>query len=470
MGNVAHCSPTKDFFINMLTRDIDLNDAILDLLDNCLDGAIRSIKSDTIQDVEKKYSGFHANITINNKFFKIQDNCGGISRDIAENYAFRMGRDGKRDNLPTIGIYGIGMKRAIFKIGKSAYVLTKNKTDKFSVKIPVDWESNDKWDFPIDENPTDETLIEDGTIVYIDHLTEGVAAKWCDKCCIDNCVQDLISKIRESYSLILEKGFCINVNGIPVAYNPIQLLASADLTGIKPYIFKKTYGDVSVQLVVGFYAPPPSEEELDEGNENKRSSGEAGWTVICNDRVVVYNDKSHLTGWGEAGIPQYHTQFIGIKGIVIFESNDPAKLPMTTTKRGLDISSPIYADVKNRMRDGLKMFTNYTNQWKGRNKEERVHSSQTESISYKILLQDQTTEQKLGITFKNKNEGKIYQPSLPHPSNDKKYVIIRYSKPIDEVDIVKNYFSNDDSIQMKPSEVGDECFKYILDIQKGREK
>lgn len=118
MGNVAHCSPTKDFFINMLTRDIDLNDAILDLLDNCLDGAIRSIKSDTTQDVEKKYSGFHADITINNKFFKIQDNCGGISRDIAENYAFRMGRDGKRDNLPTIGIYGIGMKRAIFKIEK----------------------------------------------------------------------------------------------------------------------------------------------------------------------------------------------------------------------------------------------------------------------------------------------------------------------------------------------------------------
>lgn len=70
MGNVAHCSPTKDFFINMLTRDIDLNDAILDLLDNCLDGAIRSIKSDTTQDVEKKYSGFHADITINNKFFK----------------------------------------------------------------------------------------------------------------------------------------------------------------------------------------------------------------------------------------------------------------------------------------------------------------------------------------------------------------------------------------------------------------
>ncbi len=32
----------KDFFVSMLTRDIDLQDAILDLLDNCVDGAIRT--------------------------------------------------------------------------------------------------------------------------------------------------------------------------------------------------------------------------------------------------------------------------------------------------------------------------------------------------------------------------------------------------------------------------------------------
>ena len=34
-------SPTKEFFIKMLTRDIALEDAILDLLDNCLDGIVR---------------------------------------------------------------------------------------------------------------------------------------------------------------------------------------------------------------------------------------------------------------------------------------------------------------------------------------------------------------------------------------------------------------------------------------------
>ena len=33
--------PVKSFFVEMLTRDIELEDAILDLLDNCVDGILR---------------------------------------------------------------------------------------------------------------------------------------------------------------------------------------------------------------------------------------------------------------------------------------------------------------------------------------------------------------------------------------------------------------------------------------------
>ena len=61
---------------------------------------------------------------------------------------------------------------------------------------------------------------------------------------------------------------------------------------------------------------------------------DAGWTIICNDRAVLYCDRTELTGWGDAGVPRYHTQFIAISGIVEFQSNDAAKLPTTTTKRG----------------------------------------------------------------------------------------------------------------------------------------
>jgi len=34
-------SPVKLFFVSMLTRDIPLEEAILDLLDNCVDGILR---------------------------------------------------------------------------------------------------------------------------------------------------------------------------------------------------------------------------------------------------------------------------------------------------------------------------------------------------------------------------------------------------------------------------------------------
>ena len=37
-NTIIKAGPTKAFFVRMLTRDIELADAILDLLDNCVDG------------------------------------------------------------------------------------------------------------------------------------------------------------------------------------------------------------------------------------------------------------------------------------------------------------------------------------------------------------------------------------------------------------------------------------------------
>ena len=41
MANIIEGSPTKQFFIDMITRDISIEDAIIDLLDNSIDGANR---------------------------------------------------------------------------------------------------------------------------------------------------------------------------------------------------------------------------------------------------------------------------------------------------------------------------------------------------------------------------------------------------------------------------------------------
>ena len=462
MNNYADANPTKEFFINMLTRDIELSDAILDLLDNCLDGVVR-LKKDTDKKADKKYyEGFNAGITITKDSFIIKDNCGGISRTIAEKYAFRMGRGETGEALPTVGMYGIGMKRAIFKIGKEAEVISQHADSSFSVKIPENWANEKDWKFPITEITKKVSTIK-GTEIKITKLTEGVAKQWGNDNLLELFVNDLKLKIQSSYSLIIEKGFNISVNRKKIEPFPVELLISKEKkkNAIKPFIFEKKYGDVNVFLTVGFYAPPPTDDELDETAESKRSSSDAGWTVVCNDRVVVYNNKDHLTGWGEAGVPQYHTQFIGIRGIVIFKSNVPGKLPMTTTKRGIDLSSPIYADIKNKMREGIKFFISYTNQWKGRNEEERIHSKATESVPYSSLFEDSNLK-KRGIKLQTKDGGSIFRPDLPKPQNDKDYEIIRFSRSKDDINVIRNHICEDQSIEVKPSKVGEYCFDFVL--------
>jgi hypothetical protein len=51
------------------------------------------------------------------------------------------------DNLETLGMYGIGMKRAIFKIGLEADVITWKENQIFKVHIPENWSTIPEWLF-----------------------------------------------------------------------------------------------------------------------------------------------------------------------------------------------------------------------------------------------------------------------------------------------------------------------------------
>lgn len=64
-------SPTKSFFIYMLTRDIDVRPAIVELIDNSIDGA-KKIRNNT------EYEGLFIKINMSQDKFIIEDNCGGI--------------------------------------------------------------------------------------------------------------------------------------------------------------------------------------------------------------------------------------------------------------------------------------------------------------------------------------------------------------------------------------------------------
>lgn len=134
-SKMIKANPTREFFVNMLVRDILLKQAIIELIDNSIDGA-RSINKNS------NFEGLKIIVNFDENFFCIQDNCGGIPLDIAQEYAFRFGRPKEKvvsDN-ETTGIFGIGMKRALFKIGN--YFEIKSTTTKTSFEVKLDVE---KW-------------------------------------------------------------------------------------------------------------------------------------------------------------------------------------------------------------------------------------------------------------------------------------------------------------------------------------
>ena len=457
----VNASPVKSFFVSMLTRDIKLEEAILDLLDNCVDGILRG----EVDASPTPYQGRWAEITFDEDGFSIADNCGGIPWDLS-NYAFRMGRDPSRphDTTGAVGVYGIGMKRAIFKMGKSCLISTRSQGDEYEVEITPEWIENElDWDIPVKRDPTGMT--EDGTTIVVGDLDKGVSMQFGQDAAL--FTRELRRLIATHYAFIIQKGFTVKVNGSEVRGRSMGLIDTrqgGEATGsIRPYIFRATTPDnVEVFLAVGFTRPIPSPEEVDaDFDDPRRSTEDAGWTVICNDRAVLYCDKSELTGWGEARVPKYHTQFIAVSGIVEFKCDDPSKLPTTTTKRGVDASSVLYLQAKNKMREGMKMFTDYTNRWKGQVAEANAKIDSGEPLSF-TQIKELAASLNLSPVHRSIPGAMQFRPPLPSPpSATSRFRRIVFSREIDQIETVGNHLLGNP--RARPSEIGAECFDVLLE-------
>ncbi|MEB6083545.1 ATP-binding protein [Serratia marcescens] len=449
----ADFQPSKRFFVSMLTRDIELNDAILDLLDNCVDGAIRTNNS---KDNNKPYAGFKADLQITQNSFTISDNCGGIAKSDRD-YAFKMGRPLRDDDEDegTVGVYGIGMKRAIFKMGTRCNISSNHPDGAFEVDITPEWISSDAWTIPITENsyiPEDNG----GTKIRITNLHSNISQKFSE----ESYLTDLHDQIKHSLSYIIQKGFTITLNGTAIRANPIKLIS--DENDIEPFIYRADIEGVKIDLAVGFYK---SLEDDEDDATVKRSAENAGWTVICNDRVVLYCDKTHLTGWGLEPVPRFHTQFISISGVVRFTCKDPEKLPITTTKRGVDLSSVLYNDVRNKMIEGMLIFIRFTNQWKGENLESgKKILSKAQPVNAQDFLNKDIENYKSGKgtwSHPNRNPNELkFIPKLPTPKIMKTKVRIVFTREITEVKSLAEYFFGDENYS--PSEVGNKCFETVI--------
>lgn len=439
---VIHADPTKDFFVNMITRDIALLDCIFDLLDNAIDGARRSISSSAA----KPFENFSISLFFDRKGFTIADNCGGITLDDAINHAFHFGRRarGPGDVKGGIGLYGIGMKRAIFKIGGFADVTSHASDASFKVSVDVDrWIADDKdWDFTWEDV---ERRTSRGTTIAISKLNKGIGDSFEDSLFRN----ELIKAISRDYAFFINKGLIIKVGETQVPSYEYGLKQNASIEpGVQVYIDD----GVHIRIVAGLLEDL-SDDIPDEVRPEKVER--FGWYVVCNDRVVLAGDKSEKTVWGNDNFVIWHPQYTGFAGFVFFQCDDQNKLPWTTTKRDLDDSSPLYRRTLANMKTMTTVFTKYSNQRKA----ELETAKQLESGANRVNV--------YGLAPEKQDEPPkpLRLPSLTAKVSGPPMITISYKRQKSEIDEIKKHSGNP---LMSARDVGHLTFDYYREVELGK--
>lgn len=442
-----NASPTKEFFVAVLVRDVTLEVAISEFIENSIDGAKRVTNNGSFAD-------FYVKVKFDKSSFVIEDNCGGIPVEIAQNYAFRFGRtkDSPVTSSHPIGQFGVGMKRSLFRIGNYFSVKSTSQDSSFSMEediekwksnTSVDAEGNEKWEFNFKTyNINEKNQPKDcGTTIKVTSLHPNVSA--------DFETPSFLSRLKvyleAKHSDALRNGLKIKINELSLSGQWDELLTSKE---IKPF-FKK--------IVVGRKKSDAVETRIYAGISTK-SKDNFGWYVYCNGVQVLKADKSRLTGWDSTTeevtkkVPKAHTQFDRFRGYVYFESSNASILPWNTMKHGINENSEIFQAVRLDMVLALRQIVDFLNKL----------DSETESKEKPLNEAVNKAEPQRVAELRFRTNYSPFKSPVAKAEKSKMQTI-SYQRTVDEIKRAKQIFKEKGQEITTNERVGLETFKYFMD-------
>lgn len=355
---LINAEPTKELFIDTLVKDVSITEAVLDLVDNAIDGYQCQEYTDRKE----------IKVNMRKQSFEIWDNCGGISADFARDVVFRFGVVRERGKH-SLGVYGIGLKRSMFKIGSDITFGSDDLKNYFRVKIDLEeWKKSPDWSHEFAELSNSKGTA--FTKLYITELHDEVQAEFKS----ERFKTELYDRISRTYFLFMEENVDIYLNETKITPLELQIGFSEE---VEPANKSFEMNRVKVKLTAG--AHPDYHDP--------------GWYIFCNNRLIIRGDTTSLTGWGNRGVPQYHNKYNRFKGFAYLDSDNPRDLPWTTAKNHIDTSSPIYVALVDEMQNMTQQYTTYMTKAYPTEKEERIGKEilgelQTKSVREITQTQD----------------------------------------------------------------------------------
>jgi hypothetical protein len=449
MTEIVSFQPTKKLFIDILTRDIPIRDCILELLDNAVDSYTRN----GINEKREIQLNFDKDV------LTVCDNCGGVNKEKLQKEVFRFGTKDFLNNVPTIGLYGIGLKRSIFKLGKLIIFETDDGKDYCKLEIDVnDWlkkkdkDGNDKWDLALTK--TSESKLAHGEKPYTKIKIKKLRSETIETF-VPNFETNLKETVKIYYSRFIQNDkISFYVNDEEQKGFEIKVKSSNDF---KPVKVEDCYEGVKITIICW----------LDLKGDQKRAQkkvGHQGWNVFMNERLVIFDDTSEDTGWvaeGRSFLPKFHSLFNRFRGVVFLNTDDPSKLPINTSKNGFNKEGKIYHYLLNLMVKVARPFITFMSK-KYNEQKEKINIKEDELLA--IIDEDSRKKEIIETPIddtKTEYQSKFMPPALKTETRSTiDQTSILFKKPKRQVDIIKKILK-----VYTNKQVGEKTFDYYWESE-----
>ncbi|HEY1770226.1 MAG TPA: ATP-binding protein [Chthoniobacterales bacterium] len=348
----ADTSPTKEVVVQSLTKDATTQACLFDLVDNAIDGAREVIEAGGGKtktkpiDLPSSYKGYKVDLRVSGSEVRVEDNASGISADDLEKSVLRFGQRAGRPH--GIGFYGVGLNRALFKLGRTVKIDTDDGKSHSLIGFDVDdyLKEATTWERPFDVTASTGKR---GTTITLTNPAPEISRE------LAGSDEILRRDLGRRYHRFLQKGLKILFQGKPV--EPLYI----PLRGNSPFPrLHKSYrsGDnVWIHIEAGEHRDHLFPAEMAEGSANPPElTRDFGWSVLCNDREIVEADRTDKTGWEHTWHPEYN----GFVGRVHFVSSAPDLLPWNTSKTDVDRNNAAYQRALEDMQAFAAKWRQYT--------------------------------------------------------------------------------------------------------------
>lgn len=348
--------PSKRLYQSIIA-DYNTELAICELIDNAIDLWTKNKKSEFLK------INIHLNIA--QQTIKVIDTAGGLKESDIK-LIIAPGHTSNISSIETIGVFGVGSKRAVVALAQEIKIKTRYKEERtLLIEYNDEWLEKENWNL---NYYLDSTNIEPNcTIIELTKLRSVIDQEF---------VNNMIEHTGSIYSKLLSNpNLELHINDTKV--DPIHF----DQTWSYPpnYSPQEITFDVSINdtdvinviLLGGLIA------------KSQVGQGDYGVYFYCNDRMILRADKSYNFGFytGAAGLP--HPELNTLR-VFIYLRGNPERMPWTSNKANINFQSKVFLTIRDRIIQLVSYFAKLARKF-ANNNDENVYQFTEGIIEQKVV-------------------------------------------------------------------------------------